>query len=107
MPAGVRDEAVKQVERLVRLVVVAEVPVVAHDLRAAKPVEHGPALLVVAAVRVAAGVDEVDVSYVGPDRGPVIVLLQDWFVLGVGSGAVASDQDRLMDPHVEMLQERE
>lgn len=48
------NEPVEQLEGLVRLVVVAEAPVIADDLRSAQPLEHGASLPVVAAVRVVA-----------------------------------------------------
>jgi hypothetical protein len=70
------DEAVQQRERVVGLVVVAEVAVVAHDLGAAEPVEQGPPRLVIAAVRVVGRVDEVHVTGVRLDRRPVVRVLQ-------------------------------
>ncbi|MEV5704062.1 hypothetical protein [Actinoallomurus sp. NPDC052274] len=86
---------------------VAEVPVVADDLRTAEPVEHRPALPVVAAVGVDAGVDGVRVADVGPDRGPVVGLLEDGLLTGVGPRGVSGDEDRLRHRHVDVLQERE
>src|SRR5689334_13909063 len=52
------NQTIQERERIVRLVVVAEVAVGPDDLGAAEVVEQGAALAVVAAVRVVGGVDE-------------------------------------------------
>jgi hypothetical protein len=64
-------------------------------------------LPVIAAVRVVAGVNEVQVAGMGFDRCPVIAGLQDRFVLGVGLGAVPGDEDGLGHRGVDVLQDRE
>src|SRR5438128_4275238 len=76
------DQPVEELEGVVRLTDVPEVAVVADDLGATEPFEHGAPLLVVAAVRVPAGVDEVEVADMGPDRRPVVGVLEDGFLLG-------------------------
>ena len=79
------DELVQQLERGTRVVDVAEVTLVADDLRAAQLVEHAPSLLGVAAVGVAHRVDEVDVADVRLDPRPVVARLQHRLLVLVGA----------------------
>src|SRR5690348_8489677 len=90
---GSVDQPVQQLEGRVRLVDVAEMALVADDLGPAEPVEHGAALTVVAPVRILAGVDEVQVADAGPDRRPVVGVLQYGLVRGAGPGAVPGHED--------------
>jgi hypothetical protein len=60
------DQPVEELEGLVRLVDVSELTVVADDLGAAEPFEHGAPLPVVASVWIFAGVDEIEVTDLGP-----------------------------------------
>lgn len=104
-PAVSGLKAGREFERLGRLVDVSEVAVVADELNATEPFGPGPTSPVIAAVRVVAGVENVELANFGPDCGPVVVLQQYGFVPGVGRGAVSGDEDGWSDfaaggPHV-------
>jgi len=99
--------SVQQFEARVGVVDIAEVALVADDLRAAESVEHAPALRGIAPVGVADRIDEVQIADVRLDLLPVVRVLEHGLLGGVRARRVAGDEDRLRDPRVDVLQDAE
>jgi predicted nucleic acid-binding protein len=98
---GLCDQTVDERERLAE-----EVTLVPDDQRPAEVVEHRASLVSVAAELILDRVEEVQVADVCAYRFPLVAVLQNRFVPGVGPGGVTRHQDGLRHDDVEPFQDR-